>query len=396
MSQSLFSSFWMAGFESACHINSRGQRLDMSAAVQHDTEAEQDYRLIREVGMRSAREGVRWHLMERSGEYDFSSLLPLADAAQRNGVQVVWNILHYGWPDGLDIFAPEFVDRFAKFAGAVARFFRDRSDEVPFYAPVNEISFFSWAASRECMFPYAYHRDGELKRQLVRAAIAACEGIWEVDPRARFVYPEPTIHCVPPLKQPELTEPSAGQTASQFEAWDMIAGYAAPEVGGNPKYLDILGSNFYHNNQWEVPGGEKIHWHIHPRDKRWVPLHQMLQGIHQRYGRPLLLAETSHVGVGRAEWIVEIAEEIKLARQNGVDIEAICLYPILDRFDWDDPDHWHNSGLWDLRLTEDGQYERVLNDPYMEGLRRAGEILGEPVGQPLRSEPISTVGSCAE
>ena len=143
--------------------------------------------------MRSARDGVRWHLMEKAGEYDFSWLLPLAEAAQRNGVQVVWNILHYGWPDGLDIFAPEFVDRFAKFAGAVARFFRDRSDEVPFYAPVNEISFFSWAASRECMFPFAYHRDGELKRQLVRAAIAACEAICEVDPRpASFIPSRPS------------------------------------------------------------------------------------------------------------------------------------------------------------------------------------------------------------
>ncbi len=160
----------------------------------------------------------------------------------------------------------------------------------------------------------------------------------------------------------------------------MIAGYAAPELGGLPKYLDILGSNFYHNNQWEVPGGEKIHWHIHPRDARWVPLHRMLRNIQQRYGRPLMLAETSHVGVGRAEWIIEIAQEIQLARQNGVDIEAVCLYPILDRFDWDDPTHWHNSGLWDLRLTEDGQYERVLNQSYIEGLRTAGEILGEPVG----------------
>ena len=29
----LFSSFWMAGYESACHINRRGQRLDMIAAT---------------------------------------------------------------------------------------------------------------------------------------------------------------------------------------------------------------------------------------------------------------------------------------------------------------------------------------------------------------------------
>ncbi len=174
----LFSSFWMAGFESACHINSLGQRLDMIAAVQHDSEADHDYGLIRQMGMRSARDGVRWHLIDRGGRYDFASLLPLADAAQQHGVQVVWNILHYGWPEDLDIFSPQFVDRFGKFAGAMARFFADRSDQVPFYAPVNEISFFSWAASRDCMYPFAWGRDGELKRQLVRAAIAACEAVW--------------------------------------------------------------------------------------------------------------------------------------------------------------------------------------------------------------------------
>ena len=32
----LFSSFWGAGFESACHINKAGVRLDMVASTQHD------------------------------------------------------------------------------------------------------------------------------------------------------------------------------------------------------------------------------------------------------------------------------------------------------------------------------------------------------------------------
>ena len=51
-------------------------------------------------------------------------------------------------------------------------------------SPVNEISFLAWAATRELMFPYAYGRDGELKRQLVRAAIAAIDAIREADPAA--------------------------------------------------------------------------------------------------------------------------------------------------------------------------------------------------------------------
>ena len=39
----LFRSFWMAGFESACHINSRGDRLDLIAATQHDQLIDEDY-----------------------------------------------------------------------------------------------------------------------------------------------------------------------------------------------------------------------------------------------------------------------------------------------------------------------------------------------------------------
>jgi len=32
----LFRSYWQAGFESACHINRAGARLDLLAATQHD------------------------------------------------------------------------------------------------------------------------------------------------------------------------------------------------------------------------------------------------------------------------------------------------------------------------------------------------------------------------
>ena len=119
---------------------------------------------------------------------------------------------------------------------------------------MNEISFFAWAATRDLMFPYAHGRDGEFKRQLVRAAIAASTPSGRSTPRARFVYPEPLIHNVPPRWRPWHTEPAAMQTGIQFEAWDMIAGRAAPELGGAERYLDIIGVNYYAANQWEVPG----------------------------------------------------------------------------------------------------------------------------------------------
>jgi hypothetical protein len=371
---SLFRSFWMAGFECACHINSRGQRLDMIAAVQHDLFAAQDYAMLQSAGIRSARDGIRWHLIDKGGRYDFSSFVPMLDAAVQNGIQVIWDVCHYGWPDGLDVFSAEFVDRFARFSAAVARVVADRSSDVPFYSPMNEISFLCWAACRDIIYPFAAGRDSELKLQLIRATLASCDAIRSVDPRARFVYPEPIVHVVPPRNRPELAADAARYCEAQFEAWEMMSGRLHPELGGDSKYLDIIGVNFYHANQWEHPTG-RLRWEDTPRDDRWMPLHRMLAEVYERYHRPIFVAETSHFGSGRARWIREIADEVFQARMNGTPVEGICLYPILDRYDWENPNHWHNSGLWDLSLNGDGSYHRAINQEYAVEVKSAQEKL---------------------
>jgi beta-glucosidase/6-phospho-beta-glucosidase/beta-galactosidase len=251
----LFRSFWLGGFESSCHINGSGVRLDLLAATQHDQQAAADYALLRSLGIRTVRDGMHWPLIERTGRFDFSSLAPLVEAAQQQGMQVIWDIFHYGWPDDLDVFAPAFVTRFARFCGAVARFIARYNDAVPFYAPVNEISFFVWAAGEVgFFFPYARGHGAELKRQIVRAAIAGIEAIWAVDPRARIVHVDPVIHVIAPRGRPDLARAAGAIRASQFKAWDMLAGWMSPQLGGQPRYLDIIGVNYYHANQWEHEG----------------------------------------------------------------------------------------------------------------------------------------------
>ena len=265
----LFNSFWIAGFESASHINKAGTRLDMIGVTGHDVEVDRDYALLHSVGITTAREGVRWHLVDRPGGFEFSSLAPFVTAARDQRIQVIWNLCHYGWPDGLDVFSPVFIDRFAAYAGAVARFLRENGDETPLFAPVNEISFLAWAAGRDIIFPYAHGRDGEIKRQLVRAAIAGCEAIWDVEPRARIVFADPVYHVVAPHAIPELKPLARTQEDAQYEAWDMLAGNTRPELGGHPRYLDVVGLNFYHANQWEYPD-MRLRWEDEPRDPRWI------------------------------------------------------------------------------------------------------------------------------
>src|SRR5436190_3138302 len=167
----IFQSFFGGGFECSTHKRRDGHRLDLFAATRHDRFAREDYLRLQGQKLRVAREGLRWHLAESTpGQYDFSTALPIVRAARETGTQVIWDLCHFGWPDHLDVFKPEFVSALASFGAAFAQWLRNETDEPGFFVPVNEISFFSWAAGDEgSIFPFAHGRGYELKSQLVRA-----------------------------------------------------------------------------------------------------------------------------------------------------------------------------------------------------------------------------------
>jgi polysaccharide biosynthesis protein PelF len=360
---SLFQSFYQGGFECSTHRLGSGKRLDIIASSLHDQHAEADYRQLAQYGMRTVRDGFRWHRIETSpGRYDWSSVLPMLEAARTTGTQVIWDLFHYGWPDDLDIWKPKFVDRFADFARAAARVVRDSSDAVPFYCPVNEISFTSWGGGDAgYLNPFARGRGFELKVQLARAAIAAMEAVLNIDPRARFVHCDPAINVVTAPDRPQEFWAAEGHRQAQYQGWDMLAGLSWPQLGGSMRLLDIVGVNYYSNNQW-IHGGPTIDRH-HPQ---YRPLHRLLMEIHGRYGRPILLAETGIEFEARPEWLHYAASEVALARAKGVPMEGLCLYPILNHFGWDD-DRACQNGLLEHEWSEGG---RAVYQPLADELSR--------------------------
>jgi len=327
-----FASEFLAGFECSTHRRWDGKRLDMLAATQHDRLAEKDYQLARDAGMSGARDGLRWHLIEPApGQYDWSSFLPMLQAADRAGTQVVWDLCHYGVPDHLDIWTPRFIESFARFAAAAAEVVRDHSGMAPLYCPVNEISYWAWAGGDVGRFdPSERGRGAELKRQLVRAYLAAVRAIREVDPRARFFTAEPIINVVAGLVDEAGQEAASIYHHAQYEALDMLVGTMEPELGGFSAAVDMVGVNFYPDNQW-FHGGSTVPLGHHA----YRPLRAMLAEVHARYGRPLLLSETGSEGTARPTWIHYVASEVRAARAAGVRVEGICLYPVLDYPGWE-------------------------------------------------------------
>ena len=358
---SIFQSFWMGGFECSTHRLPRrkalgrfaGQRLDLIASTRHDEFALKDYTRLQDAGIRTARDGVRWHLIEKTPfRYDFSSLVPMLQAARRTQTEIIWDLHHYGWPDGLNIWGAAFVDRFARFARATARIILEETGGPIYVTPVNEMSFVSWGGGDAGFLnPFAKRRGPELKAQLVRAAIAATQAVLEVDPSARIFHAEPIIHIAIDPDYPEEAPAAEAYRQSQFQAWDMISGRFCPELGGRPEYLDVIGVNYYSNNQWihqdpnTPPSRRRKDMLLPPSHPLHRPIREMLSEVYERYRRPVFIAETGIEGDARPSWLRYIGQEARAAAAAGVQLEGLCLYPIVDYPGWGDDRHCY-SGLW--------------------------------------------------
>ena len=373
---SVFRSFVQGGFECSTHRLRTGRRLDVIAATRHDSHAEGDYRQLARLGLRTVRDGLRWHLVEtKPGRFDFSSFVPMAEAARRAGTQVIWDLMHYGWPDDIDIWTPAFVDRFAAFARATARIWHEMTDEVPFWCPVNEISFFAWGGGDvRYLNPFAAGRGLELKVQLARASIAAIHALREVDPRARIVHCEPliSIHHDPAHNRPRWE--AEGWHQAQFQALELLMGRMWPQIGGDPSMLDIIGVNYYSNNQW-VHAGPPIDVD-HPL---YRPLSDLLFETYARYGRPVLIAETGVEGDRRASWLRYVASEAARARRRGVPVEGICLYPVMNHPGWDD-DRDCQNGLLSATFAGD---QRGLDPMLAEAVAELAQSHVAPEASPM-------------
>jgi hypothetical protein len=370
---SLFPSFFQAGFECATPINRHGHRIDPLAATEHERRAREDYQALCRVGIRTVREGARWNLIDKRGtkpsrsRYDFRPLRPFVEAALETGVMVIWDLFHYGYPEGLDPFTEAFVARFADYCYVVAQYIDRHTAGTPFYTPINEISYFAWAAGDAGVFaPHAHGRSFELKLNLVRAALAGIEAIWAVNPRARIVNADPICKVVAPRERPDLADHARWYSDQVvYETWDMLAGRQFAELGGSRKHLDIIGVNYYWTNQWEH---QRPGCYLCPGDPRLTMVSDLLCDVSARYGGDLLITETAHVGPLRAPWLRYVTEEARIALRRGVQLHGLCLYPILGMPEWHEPEVTVPMGLWDLEPGEDG-LERVPDEALLGALR---------------------------
>ena len=388
----IFPTFFLSGFECSTFDWKEVGRRNLCDETQHLTHADEDYRMLRGLGIAVAREGIPWPLVDRgNGTYDFSPIEPFVAAQRRHQILPIWDLCHYGYPDDADPFAADFVPRFAAYARAAAEHVLERQFRGPYYfTPMNETTFFGYMAG-EWGWAAPFGKDRETRRRLTvemcRADIAAVAAIRDVIPDARMIHIDPLINVVPPRDRPDLAEAARRETYDDANlAFDIVGGLRYPELGGTPEILDIVGLNNYSFGQMEYRESGP-HAALEPGDDRIRPLCDLIEEAWQRYDRPVIVAETSGLGGGRSDWLNDVVQESLAAVNRGVDLHGVCLFPAVDMPDWHTGE-WVGNGIADLERLADGTLMRVPNVAYVDTLHRWQERLGRVTE--LDQDPFDT------
>jgi beta-glucosidase/6-phospho-beta-glucosidase/beta-galactosidase len=373
----------MAGFECTDKLNCFGNRVDFLDITGHLAQLDGDYKTISALNFKTVREGIRWSVVEKKPyQYDWSAVAKIISTAQSNDVQVLWDICHFGFPDDLTPLHPTFARRFAGLCKAFVKFYRSIDAKGTLViTPINEVSFLSWLGGDVAgTSPYCRRYGWEVKYQLMKAYIEGIEAIRETDSNVRILTTEPLVNMVPPMyPTDEQVADAARHHESQFQVLDILTGKMCPELRGKPEYLDIIGCNYYYNNQWIIHTCEFLPWVNYDNDPRWQPLSSLIKQLYDRYERPVVLTETSHPGDDRPQWMNFVSLECRKAIELAVPLWGICWYPIIDRPDWDHLQPWHRSGVWDIDAST-AELKRIIHEPTAQAVRFSQQLLNAVSG----------------
>jgi beta-glucosidase/6-phospho-beta-glucosidase/beta-galactosidase len=392
----IFPTFFISGFECSTFLWKDKNRRNLVAETQHDKFATQDYDLLRKLGIAVSREGIPWPLVDKNGVYDFSIIDPMIEAMNKNKILPIWDLCHYGYPDDLDPFTDDFINRFAAYCKAAAEYVIPKLHGPYFFTPINEITFFSFAAGEwGWIAPYKNTKQDRYKLRiaLCKAAIAGVKAIREVEPKSRMVHIDPLVQVVAPMDRPDLEQAAWHETyVDTFVAWDILYGKEHPELGGSPEILDIVGANNYSFGQMEYRESGP-HQALPPDDKRIKPLCELMHLVWHRYKLPMIIGETSGMNEGREDWLRDVMDESLAAVEAGIDLHGICLFPAVEMPDWH-TGQWLKNGLCDMQ--PDGEIlHRIECEPYIAELRRwqkelnrVTELDEDPFSDPVKLQDV--------
>ncbi|WP_440966495.1 family 1 glycosylhydrolase [Massilia sp. GER05] len=393
----------------------------------------QDLERFASLGIRAIRYPVLWERTAPDGidSADWSWSDERLPVLQQLGVTPIVGLVHHGsGPRHTSLMSPDFAEKLAEYAGAVAR----RYPWVEYWTPVNEpCTTARFSGLNGVWYPHDTSEDGFIRALInqCRAVVLSMRAIREVNPNAKLVQTDDLSRT---YGTPEMAEIANFFNERRWLAWDMLCGKIDPghalwdyllENGAGADELlwfkdnacppDIIGVNYYITSErWldhrveRYPESHRTHYRGVPHADIECPrvlatptpgIGPLLQETWDRYGLPVAVTE-AHIDANREDqlrWLVEIWNAAKKVQQGGADIRAVTVWALLGSFDWNclvtECKGYYEPGPFDVRgpqprptavanLMRELASGRPLAHPVLQGQgwwRRPGRFLAKPV-----------------
>lgn len=329
--------------------------LDEYEATQHYRHWREDLALAASIGATQIRYGFPWYRINpRQGAWDWSFTDAVVAEANRLGLGLIVDLVHYGTPTWLagSFTDPGYPAAVAAYAGAVARRYRGK---VAGITPLNEPLVTASFVGQRGIWPP--HETGQ--KGWARVIVSLADGIQRSIREVREVAPEmPVVH----VEATHVWTAAAGletekdlldhknylptdlihgrvDPAHPLYAWLLEHGIAAEwltALVGAAQVPDVIGVNYYP----ELSARELTHYEervVGVTFNAWTEgLDGIIRGFADRYGLPVLVSETAVEGddAHRVAWLEAVVGLLHRLRAEGVPVLGLVWWPLFDFVDW--------------------------------------------------------------
>jgi beta-glucosidase/6-phospho-beta-glucosidase/beta-galactosidase len=324
-------------------------RRDLLAECGHYDRWEEDFALVRELGLRFLRYGLPNHRVHLGpGRYDWSFADVVMAEMFRLGIEPILDLMHFGLPDWLGDFQnPDMPLHFQEYAAAVAA----RYPWVRFYTPINEMYVTARISAKDGLWNEQLRTDHGFVtaiKHLVAANILASRRIAAQRPDAVMVHSESAEYIHEARRTPSREIAMANK--ERYIALDLL--FARPPCAEIATYLrdNGLTSDEYAWFMANAPAGEQIlgldyygrNEHVVTPSGRRIPCEDVLgwsslaRDYFARYRLPMMHTETNMLEAGQGPaWLWKQWINLLRLHEDGVPVLGFTWYSLTDQVDWD-------------------------------------------------------------
>jgi beta-glucosidase len=365
------------GIECSAPRIADGGRHDQLLATGHWDRVAEDAALVRRLGLRSLRYGIPFHVVARDpGRHDWAWTDAALDMLAEAGIEPVADLLHFGVPDDLTgVTDRRLVGRFVDYVEA----FVARYPWIRWYTPVNEPSITALFSAKRGWWNERATDDAAFAQAidvLVECAIRGAEVIQGSRADALILQSDacdayrPASLDVAPLaafldeqRYAAFDLTLGRRPIDAIAAWLATGGVDDRRLAwfGDHAIRDgfIVGLDHYFGNERLVGAGGAVSTDPDPRG-----FAALARGYHERYGRPMWLAETNQHDPKAVEWLAEEWAESLALLESGIPLTGFCWYSLTDQVDWDVCLRERNGKVNPLGLVDLDRRVRAVGEAY--------------------------------